>query len=119
MRQQEALPIWLRPETWLIMQSRTVGLILEKVAPKQKRAIFQRKKKVKPKPHISKTNPINPGDTPHTRTTQIINHIPHPRVNKRLPWLLIIHPPITRHMLYKDTYLLQTTNQALQEPTTL
>ena len=104
-RQQEALPIWLKPGIWLIMQSRMARLTWEKVAPNQKGAIFQRRKKAKPKPYTNKTNPINPGDTPHTKITQTISPITQTRVIKHLPWFLTIHLPITKHKLYKHTYL--------------
>ena len=50
-------------------------LILEKVIQSQKCAIFQKRKKVKPKPCTSRTNLINLGGIPHTKTTQTINHI--------------------------------------------
>ena len=49
---------------------------------KPKTGIFQRRKQAKPKPYISRTNPINPGDTPRTKTTQIISHITQLQVIK-------------------------------------
>ena len=119
MRQHEALPIWLKPEIWLIMQSRMARLTWEKIASNQKGAIFQRRKKAKPKPYIDRIGPINRGDTPHTKIIQTISPITQPRVIRHLPWLPTLHLPITKLRLYKHVNQLQTASHTLQGIITL
>ena len=91
----------------------------QKNSSKPKRGNFSRKKKVKPKHCINRTNPINPEDTPCTKTTRTINRITQLRVIKHLPWLLITHPLLTKHRPYKHANRLQTISQALQGIITL
>ena len=89
-----------------------------KSSSKAKRSIFQGKMKVRPKLCTSKTHPINPENTLHTRTTRIISHITQLRVIRLLLRLFIIHPS-TKHRPYKHVKQLQTTSQALQGIITL
>ena len=101
------------------MQSRMAGLMLDKAAQSQKGEIFQKGKKGKPKPCISKTNLINLEGIPRTKITQTINHTTQLRVTKPLLWFSTIHLPITKHRQYRHAYLSQTISQALQGIITL
>ena len=77
---------------------------------KLKRGNFLKKKEGETQALYQQNNPINLKDTPHTRTTQIINRITQLRVIKCLLWFLITHLPIIKHKLYKHAYLFRTVN---------
>ena len=95
------------------------GIDIGKSSSKPKRGNFSRKKEREAQTLYQQNNPINLKDTPHTRTTQIINRITQLRVIKCLLWFLITHLPVTTHKQCKHTYLSQTINQAILELTTL